>query len=93
MARITAIAVLVLIAPLQACGESEPEPLPPIVQSFVDAHPELKLDLRGVEAAPDWAHGKRWRARLANGEQVIIYEQAGAIRSIRRADLSYLWDQ
>ena len=67
--------------------------MPPVIQSFVEAHPELKLELRKVEVAPDWAQGKRWRAKLKSGDTVILYEQTEAIVSIKRSDQSFLWDR
>ena len=86
-------AVLILIAPLHGCDNPEPAPLPPVIQSFVKAHPELKLEFSKVEPAPDWAQGKRWRAKRKSGDTVILYEQAGVIVSIKRSDQSFLWDR
>ncbi len=87
----TLFAVLMAVAPLQACDEAEPKRLPPAIQSFVNTHPNLKLYIKDIAAMPSWAQGKRWRASLADGQRIIIYEQAGVVTSIRRRDQSYLW--
>jgi len=88
-----ALFALAIVAPFSACEEPAPEALPPVVQTFVDEHPELKLDIRQAEPAPDWAQRKRWRLLLKDGQLLILYEKAGAIETVRRSDLSTFWEQ
>lgn len=72
----------VTVLPLLGCSDSGSEQVPSIVQAFVDNRPELKLELVGVEAAPDWVEGKRWRAHLPSGKTLVFYEQDGRIVSL-----------
>ena len=93
MRKLIDIAVIAAVAlTLYALSKPTPKSLPPVIQSFLDAHPNLGFKLRDVEVAPDWAEGKRWRAISASGYQLIIYEKNGGIESVRYRG-AYLWDR
>jgi hypothetical protein len=84
---------LTMVALVSACDEPVPEPLPPVVQIFIQQHPELTLAARKAEPAPDWAQGKRWRVTLKDGQLLIFYEKADTIQTVKRRDLSTVWDR
>lgn len=94
------IAISIMLTILLGCGDTDPQsvrdagppfpPLPSVIKSFVEKHPELDLSLSDAEAIPGWPGGERWRARN-NGEILILYEKDGRIESIKRADQTYLW--
>ncbi len=83
------LVVVAITAAVISCGE--PEPIPPEIERFVQAHPELGLDIQDVEQAPDWAEGRRWRVTRERGETLLFYEKGGEIVSVRRTDLSDVW--
>ncbi|GAB4226931.1 MAG: hypothetical protein Kow0032_05260 [Methyloligellaceae bacterium] len=91
---------LAVVIALSGCGESSETAssaggvtLPGELKTFLDAHPELNLKITRIEQVKDWAEGKRWRGRSAAGEDIIVFEKNGAIESVRRKDLSFIWDR